>query len=183
MAADRDGLESVEDVACTHRSENHVVLLIPILAIVLQTICHFLGGHPWTFLISVSLVSLGFIQHHIKRFSLIGLSLIWMFISRLTGHRELFFPFAMFLATYVAVFLSDRHFWMGWLGGFIVVCCFIAIRFQQRATFRVLLVELIAATVILACTLIVDSVGWKTLASRFSILAFASFVAFCCLAI
>jgi hypothetical protein len=72
---------------------------------------------------------------------------------------------------------------MGFFGGLVVVCCFIAIRFQQYASFRVLLVELIVATVIVACGLVADSLGRKTLASRGCIVAIASLIAFCCLAI
>jgi hypothetical protein len=160
-----------------------MVVIIPFLTIVLMSICHFLGGHPWTFLFSIALVSLGFTNLNIKQFGLLGCSLIWLVMYRVSGQRELFFPFAMFLATYVAVFLSVRHFWMGFFGGLVVVWCFIAIRFYQFATFRVLVIELIVATAIVACSLIAKSFAPKTLASFACIVAIASLVAYCCLAI
>ncbi|MEI8019303.1 MAG: hypothetical protein WCH39_13950 [Schlesneria sp.] len=179
LPVERIGVEKVEDVA----GRNRIVLIIPFLTIVLLSISHFLGGHPWTILISLSLASLGFANLNVKRFGLIGFSLIWLLLSRLTGQRELFFPYTMFLATYVAIFLSDRHFLMGWSGGLFVVACFIAIRCHQRATFRVLVVELIVATAIVAFSVIADSLGRKTLVWRVGIVAIASLIAFCCLAI
>jgi hypothetical protein len=179
----RIGVDNVEDEAGRRTSEYWMGLIITVLAIGLLAISHFLGGHPWTIVISIALACLGFTSINIKRFGLIGFSLIWLVISRLTGQRELFFPFTMFLATYVAIFLSDRHFLMGWSGGVFVVGCFIAIRYEQYATFRVLVVELIVATAIVACSLIADSLSRKTLASRFAIVTTASIIAFCCLAI
>ena len=149
----------------------------------LLTIAQFLGGQPSTIIFAISLAALGITNLNIMRLGLIGFSLLWLVMSRLTGQRELFFPFAMFLATYVALFLSDRTLWLGWFGGLMVVTSFITIRFQQDATLRVLAVELIVATAIVACGLIADSFGQKTLALRAIIVTVTSLIAYACLAI
>ena len=180
---ERNGFETVDQVASERRRRKRLVLIIAVLAISLLTIAQLLGGQPSTIIFAIALVALGRTSLNLGQLGLIGFSLIWLVMSRLSGQRELFFPFTMFLATYVALFLSDRTLWLGWLGGLMVVSSFIVIRFQQFATVRVLAVELAVATVIVACGLIADSFGRKTLASRATIVTVASLIAYGCLAI
>lgn len=56
----------------------------------------------------------------------------------------------MHLATCAALFASDFGFWRAYINGIIVVTMFIAIRFLQDATNRVLSIEFIVAAIILA---------------------------------
>ncbi len=84
--------------------------------------------------------------------SLLGIvpALGWLVASDATGNRELFFPYAMYLAAHVANQFAGR----GWktvsVAGGTVVLAFLAIRVLQDATLPVLAVEFVVATPILA---------------------------------
>ena len=110
---------------------------------------HVLGGPPWVAL--GVLACLGQIAADFRLASLLRLvpALAWAIAHAMTGNRELFFPFAIYLAAHaVTVWPPGR----GLAGGAAIVGGFLVIRFLQQATPRVLAVELAVAAVIMAAT-------------------------------
>lgn len=75
-------------------------------------------------------------------------SLILLVIFRWFFVRQLFFPYTMHLVTCALLFASDFEIWRGYIRGMIVVAVFLAIRFLQGATNRVLRNELIVETLL-----------------------------------
>ncbi|MCX7396228.1 MAG: hypothetical protein NT138_00955 [Planctomycetales bacterium] len=110
-------------------------------------------------------------------------SLIWLAIFRWMFVRQLFFPYTMHLAACVLLFESDFDKWRGYIQGMIVVAVFIAIRFLQGATNRVVIIELIVAAVILACAIGVYQLTPKNAASRAIAVVLSSLAAVAGLAI
>ena len=109
--------------------------------------------------------------------------LAWLAASRLTGNRELFFPYAMVLAAAVAVLLPRHRFYPAAIGGGVLVAAFLAIRIYQGAGGRVLAVESAAAVAILGIALATRSWTAEGVLARAWIPLAASLVAFACLAL
>lgn len=107
------------------------------------------GGPPWTLVGVVAFLLLAFARPGLDMLALVAPSLIWLGLARVTGNRELFFPFAMHLAAVVVCRLADHGTAWAALGGSGVVAAFLAIRVAQQATPRVLAVECAVAGVIL----------------------------------
>jgi len=109
----------------------------------------YFGGPAWAqiFLTAIVLRSRSDVQD--ERLLLMACSLIWLAIFRWMLVRQLFFPYTMHLATCAVLFVSDFGLWRGYSRGMIVVTTFIALRFLQGATNRVLSIEFIVAAVIL----------------------------------
>lgn len=114
---------------------------------------HWLGGPPWTAVGAVAVVVQALVQPQASRLLLVLPAVAWLGLFRLTGNRELFFPYAMALAAFVSLPLAARRTWLGGLGGTLVIGSFVAIRIMQQAGGRVLAVELAVAAVILALVL------------------------------
>ena len=104
-------------------------------------------------------------------------SLIWLAIFRWMFVRQLFFPYTMHLAVCAVLFESDFDKWRGYVHGMIVVAVFLAIRFLQGATTRVLAIELIVAAVILAFAICVYQLTPKNAVSRGIVVVVASLAA------
>ena len=119
-----------------------------VLCIVATTL--YVGGTAWAqiFLTAIILRSRPDVRE--ERLFLMACSLIWLVICCWMVFRQLFFPYTMHLATCAALFASDFGFWRAYINGIIVVTMFIAIRFLQDATNRVLSIEFIVAAIILA---------------------------------
>lgn len=140
--------------------------------LILLAAAHVYGGPPWTLLMMLAMLAQVAVGVRLAPLALLAPSLAWLVTFRATGNRELFFPFAMHLATFVALLGSDRaggqsshdtehapnrhprhrssallH---GLLGGGGMVATFLAIRALQAASPRVLAVESVVALVILA---------------------------------
>lgn len=148
--------------------------------LLLLAAAHLYGGPPWTLLMMLAMLAQVAAGVRLAPLALLVPSLAWLVTFRATGNRELFFPFAMHLATFVALLGSDdaggqdrrddgdgaepppdRHpprrsaallpgMVRGPLGGGGMAAAFLAIRAVQNATARVLAVESVVAMVILA---------------------------------
>lgn len=132
-------------------------LIFIIVELLFLAVTHFFGGPPWTVIgaLAVVLLALGGIR--IESLAIVVPSLAWLALSHTTGNRELFFPYTMYLASYVAMRGSDRADraeWLGPLGGAAIVAAFLVIRILQQATLRVLAVEFVVAAAILALVLV-----------------------------
>ncbi len=114
-----------------------------------------LAGPPATLLCMLAVWAQLLVDGRVASLWLLLPSLGWLGLSAASGNRELFFPFAMYLAGFVALRLGSRGRWQAWLGGAAVVAAFLAIRVMQAATWPVLFVEAVAAAVILAAMVVV----------------------------
>jgi hypothetical protein len=142
-----------------------------------------LGGQPWVVLLVMTLVAQSFTDLRVKSLALVAPSLLWVALFRVTGNRELFFPYSMYLAAHVSLLFCSRTFWLGSLGGALVVTAFLAVRFLQDATLRVLAVEFGVAVAILPLALIAYAFSPNNSASRAVIVIVASLIAYACLSI
>ncbi len=76
---------------------------------------------------------------------------IWFVLCTLTGNRELFFPYAMYVMAFMVIRLWERGRGAAIMGGLSCGCLFLFIRWLQNATMSVLLVEgVVAAAIVLA---------------------------------
>jgi hypothetical protein len=110
---------------------------------------HILGGPPW-----VVLGVLAFLAQILADFRLAPLlrlapAAIWAVAHAATGNRELFFPYAIYLAAHVAWELWPRGPLQAASGGGGIAAAFLVIRVLQHATPRVIAVELAVAAAIL----------------------------------
>jgi hypothetical protein len=144
---------------------------------------HIFGGPPWTLLAMIALLAQIATDLRLGPLALLVPSLAWLALHRVTGDRELFFPFAMYLATFVALLAAARGTWRGLLAGGIVVAAFLAIRWLQDASPRVLAVEAAVALVILAVAVTAYAASGKRDAVAPAILFLASLAAYASLAL
>lgn len=143
---------------------------------------HRFGGPPWAVLGAIAIFAQLAGGVRIASLAVAAPSLAWLALSNATGNRELYFPYAMYLAGCAAVSAADRAVWLGPVGGGVVVAAFVVIRMLQQATVRVLAVECAVAVAILALVLAtrgrqprsLSHPAWHaTLATAASLLAYA----------
>ncbi|MCE9629633.1 MAG: hypothetical protein K8S94_02785 [Planctomycetia bacterium] len=120
---------------------------------------HVAGGPPWTVVAGLAFAVLVLAGRPrspgwYEPVWLILPSLCWLAAFWLTGNRELFFPYTMYLAAHAALSASSRGLFPACVAGGLVVATFLVIRSLQSATPRVLAIEAVAAGVILAATCI-----------------------------
>lgn len=136
-----------------------------------------IGGLPWAAVLVLTLALRCFTQSSSHSLMLCAPCLFWLALSQITGFRELFFPYCICLATFLALSISDQSFWRAFLGGSMIVTSFISIRYLQQATTRVLAIEIAVAEIILLLALVFHSVSRRDTASRGYTIAVASMVA------
>jgi len=108
------------------------------------------GGPPWTLLGVIAVVELALADF--RPGAILGLlpALTWAGLFQATANRELFFPYAMFLASLSTLVLAAAfNRGVGALGGGAIVAAFLAIRTAQGASASVLAVESAVAIAIL----------------------------------
>lgn len=159
-----------------------------VVEVLFLAIAHVYGGTPWAIVGMIAFMAQIFTQvfSGIRPESLLLVvpSLIWLVLFRVTGNRELFFPYTMFLATGVAVRAVERSPWLGMLGGGAVVTAFMILRILQNATSRVLAVELVIAAAILAVAVAARSMSERqTIVRDTAIVAVSSLLAYASLAL
>jgi hypothetical protein len=129
----------------------------------------------------IALITQCFIDPRVKSLALIAPNLCWVVAFHWTGNRELFFPFSIYLAAYVAVVLSRRNAWLGLFGGTIVNAAFVVVRIRQFASVPVLAVEIAAASGILVLALVAYSFSSKNIPACLAVCGMASLIAYGCL--
>ena len=152
-----------------------------VLFIVATTL--FFGGVAWAQVFLTAIVLQSRPESRAERLLLMACSLVWLVIFRWILVRQVFFPYTLHLAACVVLFGSDYNKWRGYIQGMIVVAVFIAIRFLQGATNRVLIIELIVAAVILASANGLYQLTPKNAASRAILVVLSSLAAVAGLAI
>jgi hypothetical protein len=143
----------------------------------------FFGGVAWAQVFLTAIVLRSRPEFRDERLLLMAGSLIWLAIFRWILVRQVFFPYTLHLAACVVLFGSDYNKWRGYNQGMIVVAVFIAIRFLQGATNRVLIIELIVASVILASAIGVYQLTPGNAAARTIVVVLSSLAAVAGLAI
>lgn len=133
--------------------------------VVFLAVAHVCGGPPWTLVAMTAFLALAFSGARLATLALMAPALLWLVLFRVTGNRELFFPYAMHLAAVVACRIHGGRI-AGLAGGIGVVTAFLAIRVAQRATPRVLAVELAVAAVILTAVILAATIVAVTAATR-----------------
>ena len=115
---------------------------------------HVYGGPPWVAIGVLAFLGQAAAGTRIASLATLVPALAWLALARVTGDRELFFPYCMHLASHVAVALAPRSLRVAAAGGGLLVAAFLAIRVLQRAGPRVLAVETVVALAILAMVLV-----------------------------
>jgi hypothetical protein len=173
---------------------SHVIFII--VELLFLAVTHMFGGPPWTVIGAIAVVAQSLGGARFESLAFVMPSLAWLALSHATGNRELFFPYAMYLASCVALRDSQqatqRMAWLGPLSGAAIIAAFMVIRILQQATVRVLAVEFVVAAAILALVVVAGS--WSLgrvapaapaarYACRAAIIVAASLVAYASLAI
>lgn len=125
------------------------------LELALLAAAHLLGGPPWVGLGILACVLQAVADFRVGPLVGVAPALGWAAAHHLTGNRELFFPFAIYLAAHAAGQFAGRGRPAATVAGGIVVAAFLAIRLLQSASGRVLAVEAAVAAAILAATVAV----------------------------
>lgn len=153
-----------------------------VVQLVFLAVAHAFGGPPWVIL--GVLACLGQIMADFRLSSLLPLvpALVWVVAVSATGNRELFFPYAIYLAAHVVVAVWPLGVTRAAAGGAGLVGAFLVIRLLQQATPRVLAVEAAVAAVILLAALGAAAIGGHGPWSRWLIPLAASLAAYAGLA-
>jgi len=145
-------------------------------------LAHLLGGPAWTVLGMIAFVAQATGGLRPAALATLVPALAWAVAAKTTGNRELYFPFAMHLAAVTAAIPPTTHRLGSLVAGSAVVATFLAIRWLQAATPRVLAVEAVAAAVVLVAAVVARE-RFADAAGRWWIPAAASLLAYACLAL
>lgn len=131
------------------------VLLI-VAEIAVLAVAQFGGGPPWTAVAAVALVIESVAGLTAAGVARLATALVWLVAFRLTGDRELFFPFCMHLAAHAGLGMAARDRRLGIVAASLVAVTFLGIRVVQRATGRVLAVEAVVTVAVLGGAFLVQ---------------------------
>lgn len=139
-----------------------------------------LGGPPWTVLAALALVAESIGGLGVPGLVRLAAGLVWVVAFRTTGNRELFFPYAMYLAAHAGLHLAARDLRLGIAGSLLLVAAFLAFRVAQGATRGVLAVELaVAAAIVVGLFVVRRIVPAERQLARDTMLAVAASIAAC----
>ena len=141
------------------------------------------GGWPWTAIGGAAIGALAVADFRPASLAMVVPGLVWLVLFRATGNRELFFPFTIYLASLLALRLGARSTWQGVTAGGLMVVLFLAIRASQRASPRVLAVELAVAALILAVVVGTLPISRGKIAVEAAVVGLASLLAYASLAL
>jgi len=153
-----------------------------VVEVAILAVAHAFGGPAWAAVAAAACVA-----HVVAGFEPAALvaalpAVGWLAASRLTGNRELFFPYSMLLATSALLAAPAAKSLAGIAAAGGVVAAFLIARVVQQATARVLAVEVAAAGVVLAAAVAARSrLPFPSL--RWWLPVAASLAAYACLAL
>ncbi len=112
-----------------------------------------LGGPAWVGVVVPAIFVEVYCGSQLRSLGMLMPAGIWLMLCTLTGNRELFFPFAMYVMAFMVSRLWERGPGVAAMGGFFCGILFLFIRWLQSATTSVLLVEgVVAAGIVLTLT-------------------------------
>ena len=139
----------------------------------------FWGGPVWISIVVPALLVEVYCGSQLHSLGMLIPCSAWLVCANVTGNRELYFPFAMYVMAFMVSRLWPKGRGVAVLGGILCGVFFLAIRWLQQASTSVLLVEGIVAAGILVvlcvyCRQGLDR-GWSRVVSLFgaSLLAYA----------
>lgn len=142
-----------------------------------------LGGWPWTVIAAAAIGGLCGAELRPGTLALLLPGFAWLVLFRVTGNRELFFPFTMHLAGVVVLVLGRRAPWLGTSAGGGIVALFLAIRASQQAGATVLGVEFAVAGTILAVVVAVLPLARGRISREAAVVGLSSLLAYAGLAL
>jgi len=153
-----------------------------VVEVAILAVAHAFGGPAWAAVAAVACVAHVVAGCHPTALLAALPALGWLAASRITGNRELFFPYAMLLATSALLAAPATRHRAGIAAAASVAAAFLAARIAQQATGRVLAVEVAAAVVVLAAA-VTARARLPTHSLRWWLPVAASVAAFACLAL
>ncbi len=109
----------------------------------------FWGGPFWISIVVPALLVEVYCGSQLHSLGMLIPSSVWLVLASVTGNRELYFPFAMYVMAFVVSRLWQKGRGVAILGGFLCGFFFLTIRWLQHASMSVLLVEGVVAASIL----------------------------------
>jgi len=111
------------------------------------------GGPAWVGVVVPAIFVEVYCGSQLRSLGMLLPACLWLVLCTLTGNRELFFPFAMYVMAFMVSRLWERGPGVAAMGGFFCGILFLFIRWLQSATTSVLLVEgVVAAGIVLTLT-------------------------------
>lgn len=156
--------------------------LFIILEVTILAVAHVVGGPAWAAVAAVACVA--HLRAGLQPAALVAAlpALGWLVASRVSGNRELFFPYSMLLAISALLAARVRQPTADAAAAASVVAAFLTARVVQRAPGRVLAIECAAAVAVLAAAVAARAWG-PSVAVGWWLPAAASLAAFACLAL
>ncbi|MFM7243265.1 MAG: hypothetical protein ACKO40_03695 [Planctomycetaceae bacterium] len=153
-----------------------------LVEVVILAVAHACGGPAWAAVAAVACVAHVFAGFEPAAIVAALPAVGWLAAARLTGNRELFFPYSMLLATsaLLATPAATSPAGVAAAGG--VVAAFLLARVVQQASGRVLAIELAAAAVVMVAAVAAQAL-LPRLRLRWWLPAAASLAAYACLAL
>jgi hypothetical protein len=152
------------------------------IELALLAAAHVLGGPAWTALAVIACVAHAWGGLRPAQLAPLAPALAWAVASQATGNRELYFPFAMHLAAATAAVPPVTQPLGCLAAGGTVATAFLAIRWLQAATPRVLAVEAAAVAFVLVAVVAARR-RFPGAAARWWIPVAAAILATACLAL
>jgi len=152
------------------------------IELALLAAAHVLGGPPWTALTVIACVAHAWGGLRPARLAPLAPAFAWAVAARATGNRELYFPFAMHLAAATAALPPVTQPLACLAAGGAVATAFLAIRWLQAATPRVLAIEAAAVALVLVAAVAARR-RFPGAAARWWIPVAAALLATACLAL
>jgi hypothetical protein len=153
-----------------------------VVEVAILAAAHVFGGPAWAAVAAVTCVAHVVVGLHPASLVAALPAIGWLAASRLTGNRELFFPYSMLLATSTLLAAPATQPSAGIAAATGVALAFLGTRVAQQATGRVLAVEVVATGVVLAATIAAQTF-LPSFTSRWWLPAAASLAAYVCLAL
>lgn len=152
-----------------------------LVEVAILAVAQVLGGPPWTVLAALALVAESIGGLGMPGLMRLALSLVWLVAFRMTANRELFFPYAMYLAAHAGLHLAAHGPRLpGVVGSALVVAAFLAVRVVQGASRGVLAVEFaVAAAIVVGLFVVRRIVPAERHVARDTMLAVAASIAAC----
>ena len=109
----------------------------------------FWGGPVWISIVVPALLVEVYCGSQLQSLGMLIPCSVWLVLANVTGNRELYFPFSMYVMAFAVSRLWQKGRGVAGLGGFLCGFFFLTMRWLQHASTSVLLVEGVVAASIL----------------------------------